>query len=147
MPPLTGLRGQDNRSATEIPLLTELPTQILNRLTAINHFATFDLFQPDGDLFARLGSVRADELLLRTQHSKALGNDIIGRTVMAAFELLRDELFLFCCQGSRHGSNHNRIIFAKQIPSAEETAEGMGKERFIYSCYFFHQFEFVFYLL
>src|ERR1039457_5355942 len=84
--------------------LLQFPPPVLDGGPAINRFAAPDLLQAAGDFLAQLGGVGADEFLLRPQHAEALGHHVAGGLVMAALELLRDELLLFRCQCDRHGT-------------------------------------------
>src|ERR1039458_254410 len=68
---------------------TTLPRRICSMPVAI--------FSRNSATFERMNSSCA-------QHPKALGNDVINGTVMAASQLFRDEFFLLRCQCDRHGS-------------------------------------------
>jgi hypothetical protein len=84
-------------------VLMQLFLQVLDGDFAIYYFAAPDLLQTAGDFLAQFGCIRADEFLLRAQHSEALGNHVAGGTVMTVLQLLGDELFLLGCEGDRHG--------------------------------------------
>jgi hypothetical protein len=101
--------GSVNLLAGHLKALMQLFPQILDGRPAIHQFAAPDLLQAAGDFLTQLGGIRADEFLLRAQHSEALGNHVAGGTVMAVLQLLGDELLLLGCECDRHGSNKRQF--------------------------------------
>jgi hypothetical protein len=126
--------------------LMQLVPQVFNGGFAIHHFAAPDLLHAAGDFVAQLCGVRADEFLLRAQHTEALGDDIGSGTIMAVLQLLGDELLLFGCQCYRHGLNKRQFSTAVKsgnkswsqpfavglvvaVPAAQGGGAGVGEKK------------------
>src|SRR5206468_1119195 len=78
--------------------------QTVENSFTFNDFAAFDLSHADSNLLTKLGGIFPNKHFLVPQHSQALGDDVISRMVMAAFDLFGNELLLLGCERNRHGS-------------------------------------------